>query len=469
MRAGRMCLAILTLALVGATEVAAQVSDASRVAAQREELERIRELEAEIPEIQGTTWDYGGWYRFSFTKFDDAITDREAAEHDVRLWASLSFADLHQFYVRVRTAFVDWARHDQPFGLDPEDVEGPSLDQGWYRVRLARLAEKYGSPKWPCDVDLKLGRQYLEIGRGVVFSRIFDAAILEGGNFYFNAQLFAGQTFSSNRNIDTFAPKWWHDDRTFAGFQASMTNVIPRVEPYVYGLWVNDRNDFDGGVPGQGYGYDPRYLAVGARGNPWGGLRWWAEYIQEGGRSATAGSTRREKIDAHAFIAGGEYVFADCYSRPRFEVEYGLASGDGDRASPIHATLGNTAFTKDKGFLAYGYHDTGVAFAGRFANLSVLRADASFRPLEFVPCLRELEVGAAYYWFRKDKAAGGISDLSASNADKDIGAELDLYANWRITSDLMWTVRWGRFNLGKAYVDPSDTREYVLTTITYSF
>lgn len=469
MRASRWVIVIATVAVLFPAELRAQAGDASRVAAQREELERIRELEAEIPETQGTTWDYGGWYRFSYVKYDDVLTDREAAEHDVRLWASLSFADIHQFYFRLRTAFEDWAHHDQPYGLDPHDLEGPNLDQGWYRVRLSKLAEAWTGSKWRFNVDAKLGRQYLEIGRGIVFSRIFDAAMLEAGNFYFTAQVFFGQTPTSDHNLDSLAPEWWHDRRQFYGFQASVKNVVPRVEPYVYGLWVNDRNSYSGGVPGQGYGYDPRYFGVGARGNPFGGLRWWAEYAAESGRSAATGSTRRENIDAHAFVAGAECVFSNWPTRPRLEAEYGLASGDSDRVSPLSAALGNTPFTKDRGFLGYGYHDTGVAFAGRFANLSSLRATASFFPLECVPCFKQLEVGASVYWFRKDKAAGGISDLSALGASRNIGSEFDLFANWRIASDLMWTVRWGRFNLGEAFSNPSDTREYVLTTVTYSF
>ena len=446
----------------------AQASDSARVAAQREELETIRQLEGEIPEVNGTAWDYGGYYRFSFTKFTDPIKRRQVYDQDFRIWGSLSVGNVHQFYVRGRVDIIDWRTGDSPTGKD-DDVDGMNLDQGWYRLRVAQLAQKWGAKKWPVDIDVKLGRQYLEVGHGIVFSQIFDAAIFEVSNFYFDAQLFGGQNTASNHNLDETAPKYWHDHRRFFGGQVTLRNVVQRVEPYVYGLWVDDRNPYDGGPAGQGFGYNPRYFGAGARVNPFANLRLWTEFIAEGGKSHAAGSTRRENIDAHAFIAGAEYDFKDWPLRPRLEAEYGLGSGDSDRQSPANTLFGNKPFTDDQGFLAYGYHDTGVAFAPRLANLSVLRATASFHPLEFIECMRNLEMGASFYWFEKAKRAGGVTDFSATLPHKNLGTELDLFANWRITSDLLWTIRWGKFDLGRAYPNSGDSREYILTTLTYNF
>ncbi|HUW56600.1 MAG TPA: hypothetical protein VMZ92_08185, partial [Planctomycetota bacterium] len=74
----------------------------------------------------------------------------------------------------------------------------------------------------------------------------------------------------------------------------------------------------------------------------------------------------------------------------------------------------------------------------------------------------------SYYWFDKDKGTGGVSDFRANLPNTDLGEELDLYANWRITSDLLFTVRWGLFWPGRAYTDRND-RQYVLGSVTYSF
>ncbi|KPL04752.1 MAG: hypothetical protein AMK75_00630 [Planctomycetes bacterium SM23_65] len=455
--------AAVCLIVTGVHESHAQ-TDTARVAEFREERELIQQLEGEIPAVAGTTWDYGGWYRFSFTKFDDLGMDREAADHDVRLWGSLTLEDIHQFYFRVRTTWVDWAAGDAFNGNDWDRV-GPNLDQGWYRLRLAKLARKYWKREWPCDVDVKVGRQYIEVGHGVVLSQILDAVLLDTGNYYFGARAFAAKTLSSNENLDVTAPKFRHDKRALFGFEASLKNVIPGHEPYAYALFVDDRNPYNAVPPvGQSFEYDPTYFGVGSRGHIINNLRYWAEYIWQRGHGHTIGT----RIHADAWIAGLEYYFTSCPTRPRILVEYGEGSGDPDTVNPTNTVGGNVPGTPDEGFLAYGYHDTGVTFAPRLANLRVLRLTAACHPFEKCEILRNLEVGASYYWFDKDRRTGGVSDFRANLPRRDLGNELDLFANWRITSDLLFTVRWGRFMPGRAFSDRND-REYVLTSITYSF
>ena len=467
MKRTRWQLLMVLLVLVGTQRVYAQATDAARGAQYRDEREQIVKLAKEIPETRGTVFDYGGWFRLTFTKFDDIPSDQEVEDADLRGWGSLSLDDIHQFYARVRVNYAHWSDGTDPAGRR-DDVLGPNLELGWYRLRLSEAARKYFNQKLPLEVDLKLGRQYYEIGYGGVLAQILDGVTVDFSHWYFDVRLFAAKTFSSIENLDQSAPKFWHDKRDFFGFQASMKNVLPRHEPYVYGLIVNDQNSYNGAAAGQGFGYDPKYLGIGSHGSLLPGLRYWAEYTLEWGESHTTGSTRNEDIDASAYVAGLEYMCQSFPTHPRFEVEYGVGSGDSDRVSPTMTVFGNTPFTDDDGFLAYGYHDTGVALAARLANLKVLRVTASFKPLEFWERTRQLELGASYYWFDKDRSAGGISDFRADLPSSDVGHELDLFLNWRITSDLLWTVRWGQFSPGKAYTDRSD-RDYLLTSITYSF
>jgi len=454
--------------LVSIARAYGQEPDSVRMAQYREERSLIQRLEGEIPETLGTTWDFGGWYRFSYTRFDDFEKDREATDHDIRLWGSLTFQDIHQLYVRGRMDLIRWARGDSFDGND-HDVVGPNLDQGWYRFRMAKFAQKYFKRKWPVDVDIKLGRQYIEIGRGEVLSEILDAGTLEVGNFYFNALVFASQTPSSRHNLDISAPKFWHDRRDIYGFQASLKNVIPKNQPYVFGVFVDDRNKYEPVVPGQAFGYSPNYIGFGNRGYLLADLRYWSESTWEWGTSHATGSLREENIRASAFVTGAEYLASWCPTHPRVELEYGMGSGDSDRGSATNTIGGNLPFTDDKTFLAYGYHDTGVAFAPRLANLSVLRVTGSFRPFDWWDRLRNFEIGASWYWYEKDKSTGGVSDARAALPSHDLGTEYDLFATWRITSDLLWTVRYGKFSQGDAFIDNDDEREYVLTTITYSF
>jgi hypothetical protein len=454
--------------LIGMGKVYGQAPDSARVAQFAEERSLIQRLEGEIPEGQTTTWDFGGWYRGSWTKFDDLGKWHDVQDHDFRLWGSLSIQDVHQIYVRGRLDLIRWQEGDSFDGND-HNIEGPNLDQGWYRLRVAKAAERYLHQKWPVDVDVKVGRQYIEIGRGEVLSEILDAVTVDVSNFYFDAMVFGSQSPSHINNLDVSAPKWWHDRRDFAGFQGTLKNVIPKNEPYVFAVFVDDRNLYQPAIPGQGFGYNPNYFGFGNRGYLLADLRYWNEAIWETGRSHATGSTREEDISASAFVFGGEYQASWCPTHPRLETEYGWASGDKDRLSATNTINGNMPFTDDKTFLAYGYHDTGAAFAPRLANLSVLRVTGTFHPLDFWARTRNLEIGASWYWYEKDRKDGGISDSEASKGSHDLGTEYDVFATWRITSDLLWTVRYGKFFPGDAFVNEGQNREYLLTSLTYSF
>jgi len=45
---------------------------------------------------------------------------------------------------------------------------------------------------------------------------------------------------------------------------------------------------------------------------------------------------------------------------------------------------------------------------------------------------------------------------------------MDYFINWRLSSDLSWTIRWGTFFPGAAYSE-QDTRHFIFTGLTWSF
>jgi hypothetical protein len=403
------------------------------------------------------------------------------ADHDIRIWGSLTVDDIHQVYVRGRLLFVDWARGDS-YNMNDHDTNGPDLDQGWYSFNLSNFMKKYADQKWPVEVKGKVGRQYIEVGRGVALSQIIDAAMLDLSCAWCETQLFGGMNVESTANLDASAPKYWHDERQYLGVQGKL-KVFDRHEPYFFVLLVDDKNDYhqvyddtllffdvDGDPIIQGYGYNPNYYGIGSSGYLIPNLRYWGEVIWEGGHSRARDTRKQEEIDGRAIIAGAEYLFNEVPTRPRIETEYGMGSGDPDRESPTNTVNGNQPGSRDRGFLAYGYFDTGVAFAPRLANVRVYRVTTSFHPFDPFGCesLKEFELGASWYWFTKDERGGGVSDFRADQRRFGLGTELDLFANWRICSDLLWTLRWGQFYPGGALTDRS-TRGYLLTSVTYSF
>ena len=161
----------------------------------------------------------------------------------------------------------------------------------------------------------------------------------------------------------------------------------------------------------------------------------------------------------------------DWPGQPRFVCEYIFASGDSDRRLSSSSTVGgNRAGTRDNAFNAFGFRDTGLAFAPQMSNLHIYVIGASVLPLEHMELFRKMEVGSKVFFYQKARREGAISDTTATNSDGWVGWEWDVFVNWRVTSDLAWTVRYGLFSPGSAYDDGDDSsRDFLYTGVTLSF
>ena len=135
--------------------------------------------------------------------------------------------------------------------------------------------------------------------------------------------------------------------------------------------------------------------------------------------------------------AGVEKLF-DCPMRPRIAGEYMFGSGDGNRRyTPTGAKGGNRGNARDASFAGFGLRDTGISLAPQISNLHIWKLSA-------------------------------ISDPTADMFNGYVGAEMDYFVNWRLSSDLSWTVRWGTFFPGGAYSDQYP-RHFIFTGLTWSF
>ncbi|GAG43119.1 unnamed protein product, partial [marine sediment metagenome] len=129
---------------------------------------------------------------------------------------------------------------------------------------------------------------------------------------------------------------------------------------------------------------------------------------------------------------------------------------------------GNTAYTRDHAFNAFGFRDTGIAFSPAVSNLNMYALAASFFPLEHIELFKKLEVGSKVFFYHK-ASHGAISDTDAANTtSRWLGWEWDVYCNWRISSDLTWTIRYGAFQPGAAFAH-DDCRSFLYTGVTFSF
>ena len=99
-----------------------------------------------------------------------------------------------------------------------------------------------------------------------------------------------------------------------------------------------------------------------------------------------------------------------------------------------------------------------------------LKFDAAFKPFEKVDLLKTLEIGAAFYYYRKAAEEETISDPRASLFDSAIGTEFDLFIRWRPLSDVGISINYGVFLPGGAYdTDSDDARNFISLGITYTF
>lgn len=430
---------------------------------------------------QGALFDYGGFLRFSTATFDSFRDGRAYRRtfraYDARLWTSLTLDEIHKFYLRLRYDVMDF-NGNQSFGGD--QVSGPNIDQAFYSVELDRLAARYWGADWDSKAKLTLGEQYFYVGSGMVYSDVDDGVLVEASTGNWDIKALASRTRGRDRNIDrSFAVD--EDERYFAGLEIAYAG-IPQHRPYAYVLIQEDESDErigvalpDGRPATQRFDYKSRYLGAGATGEIVRGLGYRCEGILEWGQSygdlSRADHNQRgsdqDNIRAYAANAGIDW-YGDHRTRPRLSLDYYLASGDEHRERQFDTVDGNRPGSSDRGFIGFGFVDTGFSFAPQFSNLRFLRADASFRPMPDTASLKDLEIGATFFMYHKQQKRGGISDDEADRVDRFLGNEADAYVNWRVCSDVTLSLRYALFMPGDAFSDRS-ARHFLFGTITYSF
>ena len=464
-------LAGLALAMLATGGLAQTVGDGRRI--YQEEL-RVQ-LDKQQVGAKAVGVDVGGWLTFGLFDYEDTYLHasgrrkgkvRTLRQYELRLWTSLTFAGVHEVYARGLFSYEDWNRTDNPANRgDDFDSE---VERLWYRFDYNRLVRNRTGRDPDLGFAVQVGREYQEIGSGLVLALPLDAVRLTvtAGNWEVTGLV--GKTVTHTPNIDDSAVVSDHMDRNFYGVEVRYTG-LDHHQPYIYYLWQRDHTREWGNDTARKYTYDSDYLGIGSKGSlllP--NLRYTWELAFESGRSPTRdGTARRERIHAWAMDVQLEYFF-DAPMRPRVQFEYLWGSGDKDRSTSGTSTIGGNQRGEDNAFNAFGFRDTGLAFAPDIANLHIFQLGLSANPLERIELFRKMEVGTKVYFYVKDHASGAISDTGGTLASSWVGWEWDVFCNWRITSDLSFTARGGFFQAGDAF-DNRECRHFVYTGLTYSF
>ncbi|MFC1708497.1 alginate export family protein [Candidatus Omnitrophota bacterium] len=435
-----------------------------------EEEKRVALEETELGILKGESrllFDYGFWLNYRYDDYHDDDNDKETKDLlsysnsiDSRFWMKLvlkppvgaAHENEHSVYVRIKDLRIQRKPDDTGGGTDHD---GPHLDYGYLTFDLR--------PWW-----FEVGRQYFSVGRGIAYSDVNDGAQI----FYIfprsKIKAFFSHMLPHEDNVDLSVPGYDKgSDRYFYGLEYTYAG-IPNHR--LFGYYIVQR-DYSNEIPIDGandYTYDSEYLGIGAQGKIFTNTNYWAEVIRETGTSRVYTTLQKLDVDAWAGDFGISYDW-QAYTHPTLSLGYAFGSGDSDRASVTNTQNGN-ADGDDENFLYFGYFSTGYALAPRLSNLHFYKLGLSFTPFEKHKILKNCRFGIDYYRYYKFASGGGIYDLDATQANNDIGSEIDVNINWQIYSDLSCTLQYGHFQPEDAFPGSTgDSEDYFSLSLSLTF
>lgn len=435
------------------------------------EEQQRRLYDEQAPALSKISIGYGGFVTQNIWHYDDGVRTRTLSRTELRLWTNISLDEgIHQAYFRGYGGLKRWETGDAPDG-DTTDWEGPYLDRAFYRLDIARALSKYGGFDGPLqELNVTVGRQWVQFGTGLALARPLDAITPSIKIADLQVTGLLALDIPNAGDIDSTRPGWKRNDRRFWGIELEYTG-IPDHAFFVYYLMTVDHAKARPRDWLQSWEYNASYLGFGSEGSLLVSdlaYRW--EYVHQWGNSfGIARNYGRDDINANALSAELLYTFSKVYGKPDIGIEYTFATGDKQRLlSNLSANLGQPPGTTDRSFNAFGYRNTGVAFAPAVSNIHILRGSTSWSPLPEIDLMRELRVGMDALIFTKHQPYAAVSDPTADAGRGFLGWELDWWFDWRITSDLSWTTKLGIFFPDAAFSDQSN-RFFMFSGFTYSF
>jgi len=428
----------------------------------------------DIPPEQRALFEYGGLVSFNFLAIDDAGQETHILRQtDLAGFLRVNLDGAHEFFLRAHTSYLDFNEGDA-FRSSGDDLVEPTLDRAHYRFNLQRSMAAYEGRQIPFNVIVQGGRQLVHWANGLTLSEQIDGAVVRVSHNQMTLDMLAGVTRDTTTDFDSSRPNFTNDtQRNFYGAMLAV-QALPRHRPYVYGIVQRDNNPSEvatvGGVAHE-FEYDSHYIGFGSTGSFRDNLVYGLEMVYEGGRglSASTGpvsSQTEEPISAMAMDLRIDHLLNDP-NRSRIGGEVLLATGDKDRRTTSNTVGGNRSGTDDHAFNGFGLINTGLAFSPDVSNLLMFRAGASTFPLRGRGIFDRMQVGVNLLIFNKLNRTGPIAEATDDN--RYLGWESDLFVNWQLRSDLSVTLRYGVFFPGDAIQTDHDERHFFFSGITLAF
>ncbi|MBI1849393.1 MAG: alginate export family protein [Planctomycetes bacterium] len=427
---------------------------------------------------------FGAFSTFSvLTTEDDDGHTHSLRQTDTKLWTDFSMAG-HEVYARARFRYQNFSSGDS-FDGKGDGLTDPIADRYWYKFDY-RDAHRFSTGE-TSDVDgwIQAGRQQVTWASGIPLSK--DLYSVRGGGEVagFSLNGLAGRTPPrSTVDFDASRPDYTGDvDRAFLGLQLSYDRGEV-VQPYAYVLNQDDKNNQDlatytiNFIPYvTRFLYDSTYFGLGSRGQLSGEVSYRLEAIREVGRSVSTpiganGFPTTQTEDAIDAWAGQLRVsYAPRWGHDNgvlMESELLTASGDSDRGQSSQTFGGNRPGTRDRGFNAFGFADTGLALAPDLSNLLCLRVGASALPYPHRGFFEKMRAGVNGYVL--DKLSHDAPISVATTNDRFVGFESDFFVDWQLTSDVSIEARYGIFLPGDAIPSAQDdVRQFLYMGLSYAF
>lgn len=477
----------------------AQAETAARLERQLRQIEQdyLVQINRGLSVGERARLDYGAEVTYAFMAIDETDQTTHLLHRiDGRLFALANFDEVHQFYGRLRFDYRHYHEGDS-FTDDDYELEYPLSDRYWYRFdyRQAVRSSEGVTPK--DNLIVQVGRQYVQWASGLTFSDELYAARgwleLDGPKIELEG-LFGYTPESSFIDIDSSRTSYDGDtQRFFFGGMLTYTGLRNH-EPYIFYLGQRDNNDEDNGfvstpnplfpplepefiITPFNTHYDSDYFGVGSTGRLfWPQLRYKAEFVYQQGMTLSspigfgvdpADPLTEDDIEAWAARAELKWQFQDD-NLSHLVFETILASGDDDRFLDSTNTFGgNLAGTTDHAFNAFGYADTGLAFAAPISNLMMFRMGGATYPLRNHLTYQKLLTGVNLFVMNKMDRDAPLDEATTNN--RYLGFETDVFVDWQITSDVTLRFRYGIFFPGSGIDGDRDPRNFLYTGVTYGF
>lgn len=422
-----------------------------------------------------TQLDVGGY--LSFTNLwtnESAINSTRLTQPEVTLFARASVDSAHSFFGRARFVHRSFSMGDSFDGRGDRWVQ-PFFDRYWYEFDLRKAMSVYQGVDSDFNFNVRAGRQFVDWGSGIALSETLYAVkpTIEFTR-QFRLEMLAGLT--PDHTVDFDASRFTFDEKTRRGFFGGKLGFTTEEGTEIYGFVLRMEDYYNDNrarpplvLNNVNFKYNSTYYGAGVNGSIGTDWIYSAEGIWQVGQSWSDplfGPQSRETVNAAAGKLSLAYLFRD-EGQTKAELEMLFATGDSDRGTASSTVGGNLPGTGDHQFLALGYANTGLAFAPSLSNIVSIRGGISTYPFRSISAMEALQMGIDGLVLFKYNRNGPIDDLSTTR--HFLGGEVDVYANWRVTSDFSITARYGIFLPSAGIAGAKNARHFVLVGITLGF